>query len=134
METAQPTKNVPVLQPIKEITGFLLLYSTRLLCGGLSFAVLTTIFQPRGGFDAGGICVGILFIISGILLRVLAREFIRLRRWTYPIVKFLVGGWWGLRGTEFGGYHQKVRSPEVRAIFGLEPLPDYDKQNHEGQS
>ena len=63
----------------------------------------------------------LLFILMGSANGIVAIKFGGLRRWTYPIVRILVGTWWGWNWALVVGLRKKIHDPEVRALFGLPP-------------
>lgn len=123
-QTSKPSKFV------KEISETLWAY-TRFFIGVGILAILGAAVLDNYRFASTFGVGGTILLLLGILLGILTQGFRRLQRWTYPIVKVLVGTMWGLNTAYADSYPQKIRSAEVRRAFGLEPLPESEPEDNE---
>lgn len=118
MDHMSARENATPLEIVSEISGDLSAYSRFFIVIGILdlFAALV-LHESRSAsiFEIGGI----LLLTVGVLLGFVAREFSRLKRWTYPIVKLLVGSPVRLDTAYLDRYPQKIQSTEVRQLFGL---------------
>lgn len=105
-------------RPVREVAKFLWMYSIGLASIGIIVLIggFATQFNTLGG--------AAVLLALGIGLGMLAWQFYRLRRWTFPIVRFLVSSWWGLRGAAWMGVRSQFNTAEVRSAFGLPPAPE----------
>lgn len=109
-------------RPVKEISTYLAVFSGISLFTG--FCLLAGLSTPREGFLVTFILiVGIVCLLFGLSLLILAWQFRLLRHWTYPFVKLALNQV-GFRGTDLGNFRKKIKSSKVRRAFGLDPLPD----------
>lgn len=98
---------------IKEIAEKLNLNASAFLIFGFVFLMIGLFGSP---LFLGGVCIAGPFLVMGMPLIIVSREFSKLRPWTYPVVKALLGPF-GLRGTQ--GRKKKLDSPDVLRAFGI---------------
>jgi multisubunit Na+/H+ antiporter MnhB subunit len=109
---------------VTEISVSIIMGASVLAFIGLAMTAIT-LFVRANGSDAEP-WPGLALFAIGVLLVTVATAFYRLKRWAYPLMRFLLGPW-GLGGVSIwdGGFNRKFDSPEVRQAFGLSPLhPD----------
>lgn len=105
---------------VTQITAVLLIHALGLAVPGLAYVVGLFIYT---GYPPTLFCVAGLLLLPSLALMTVAIQFYRLKRWTYPIARRLIGpGWSGL--SSLLGLANTINRAAVRQAFGLPPLPE----------
>ncbi len=114
---------------VTEISTALAINAIAMTFGGLLFLFwyITSPSNAKGGFLVASSCL----LVMGVPLGLLTIGFYTLQRWSYPIVKQMIAGPFRLKG--MGGLTEKIKSPEVRRVFGVSILDHEIKERRQGK-
>ncbi len=108
---------------ITEISVVLLLDALIVAFPGISYVVMLFV---NTGYPPTLFCVAGTLLLPSVALAIVAIQFFRLKTWTYPIVRGMIGkGWHSGPGSMFG-FREKIKSAAVRQAFGLPAIPADD--------
>ncbi len=106
---------------VTEISVVLLLDAVILAFPGISYVVMLFV---NTGYPPTLFCVAGALLLPSLALAIIAIQFFRLKTWTYPIARGMIGkGWHSGPGSMFG-FREKIKSAAVRQAFDLPPIAE----------